>query len=57
MMTSCAVADTPVFNCFWISGTLTTLVEHVGDGIEWGHCEGSVGPFVVLVLLVVELSF
>ena len=58
MMTSCAAADTPVlFNCLRISGTLTSVVERVGDGIEWGRWEGSVGPFVVLVLLVVELSF
>ena len=58
MMTSCAASDTPVlFNCFRISGTLTSIVEQLGDGIEWGHWEGSVGPFVVLVLLAVELSF
>ena len=58
MMTSCAAADTPVlFNCFRISGTLTSVVERVRDGIECGRWEGSVGPFLVLVLLVVELSF
>ena len=42
MMTSCAAADTPVlFNCFRISGTLTSVVERVGDGVEWGCWEGS----------------
>ena len=58
MMTSCAAADTPVlFNCFRISSTLTSVVERVGGGVEWGRWEGSVGLFVVLVLLVAELSF
>ena len=57
-MTSCAAADTPVlFNCVRISGTLTSVVERVGDGTECGRWEGSVGPFLVLVLLVVESSF
>ena len=58
MVTSCEAADTPVlFNCFRLSGTLTRVVDRVGDGIEWGRWEGSVGLFVVLVLLVAELSF
>ena len=58
MMTSCAAANTPVlFNCFRISGTLTSVVVRVGDCVGWGRWEGSVVPFVVLVLLVVELSF
>lgn len=56
MVTSCAAADTPVLlNCFWISGTPTSVVKHVGDGIDWGRWEESVGLFMVLDLLGVKL--
>ena len=57
-MSFCVAADTPVlFNCFRISGSLTSVVKRVGDDVEWVRWEGSVGPFAVLVLMVVELSF
>lgn len=58
MMIFCVVVDILVlFNCFWISGILISVVEYVGDGVEWGCWEGLVGFFMVLVLLVVELLF
>ena len=36
MMMSCAAVNTPVlFNCFRISGTLVSVVEHGGDAAVW----------------------